>query len=351
MARVKGPDSENLVAEERLRHLVGILREAGATGATKEALREELGVDSIRTVDRALGLLEKQGALLERGWTQVGGDGGSRRVMTVALIRGPKWDETISAPARLALSVILNALQGGMASVWTEHLAMVEKLVEGKLTNRDRRLLEQLKGKVVTYGPASSPGSPGPAVLRPVLEALGSLHSRTLRVKYRTAYRNREEELKVVPWCLVHDLFSGGAFLLVWDPGPGKAKHLRLDRMLEAGIEGAGVLTPGIREKLERAARYQIGGWINEGEPFEISVRISGANWVQALMDQPPALPEAKIEKQTGGTGLLTFKATEYRAPARWVLQMGPDAEVLGPGEFREFVADRARKAAEVYGS
>ncbi len=350
-AKAKGPDSEHLVAESRLRDLVEHLREAGPAGATKEALQAALGVRVTRTVDRGLALLEKQGALLERGWTHVGSEDGARRVMTVALLRGPKWDESVSASARLALGVLLGALRGGLASAWTEHLGMVEQLVEGKLTTRDRKLLEQLRGKVVTCGPAAAPNPPAPAVLRAVLDALGSPHARTLRVRYRTAYRNREEELKVVPWCLVHDLFSGGAFLLVWDPGPGKAKHLRLDRLLEAADAGAGALTPGNRGKLERAAKYQIGGWINEGEPVEITVRITGSNWVQALEDQPPALPEARLERQSPAVGILTFQATEYRAPARWVLQMGPDAEVLGPEEFREFVAGRAKQTAGVYGA
>ena len=72
---------------------------------------------------------------------------------------------------------------------------------------------------------------------------------------------------------------------------------------------------------------------------------------MQALEDQPPALPEARLERQSPAVGILTFQATEYRAPARWVLQMGPDAEVLGPEEFREFVAGRAKQTAGVYGA
>ena len=150
-AKAKGPDSEHLVAESRLRDLVEHLREAGPAGATKEALQAALGVRVTRTVDRGLALLEKQGALLERGWTHVGSEDGARRVMTVALLRGPKWDESVSASARLALGVLLGALRGGLASAWTEHLGMVEQLVEGKLTTRDRKLLEEYAPQLGWY--------------------------------------------------------------------------------------------------------------------------------------------------------------------------------------------------------
>lgn len=136
---------------------------------------------------------------------------------------------------------------------------------------------------------------------------------------------------------------------MAWDTRSAHPKHLRLDRIDKATPGGTGTLLPGERDQLTRAATYQIGGWAGREEPFPVCVRVSGENWVQAFLEQPPALPEAKVELQADGTALVTFKATELRGPARWVLQMGPDAEVLSPVEFRDYVGKRAEETAGRY--
>ena len=58
--------TEGLVDAERLRETLHHLREAGEKGITKAQLARKLGGVATRTVDRALGLLEAQGARILR---------------------------------------------------------------------------------------------------------------------------------------------------------------------------------------------------------------------------------------------------------------------------------------------
>lgn len=349
MARLKAPDSDRLVAEGRLRQLVQVLREADPGGTSKERLRAALGGVTMRTVDRALKLIEAQGAVLDRRIVVSPTPQGPRRLMMVVLRKGPSWDEHVSGEARLALAVVLKALQGGMAAVWAEQLAVIETLVEGRLTNADRRLLEALKDKVVTCGPVGTAAPGAQTTLRVLLEALATSNPRKVTLQYHAASRRKDEVLEVVPWCLVHDLFSGGAFLLAWDPAAGHPKHLRLERILKAEPGRSQAMLPSEREQLKRAALYQIGGWAAPAEPFPVEVRVTGPNWAKAFQEQRPALPEATVDPEKDGSVVVRFMATELRGPARWVLQMGPDAEVLSPPEFREHLADRATEVLARY--
>ena len=59
--------TQGLVDQERLKSAVALLREAGETGLTRIQLSRGLGDTSLRTVDRAIILLERQGARLETG--------------------------------------------------------------------------------------------------------------------------------------------------------------------------------------------------------------------------------------------------------------------------------------------
>lgn len=349
MSRPKGPDSMNLVSEKVLRQVVKLLREAGAKGCTKDQLREAINVKSLRTVDRSIDLLEEQGAKLSRSWITVDSGDGNRRAMTISLLRGPIWDETLSASARLALGVLLEGLRTGVAAAWTDQLEKVASLVDSRLTNRDRNVFEVLRTKVVASRSSTPATTPPESVLKALIDALGSSNPRRVTLRYDTAYRKQEHSYEVAPWCLVHDVFSGGAYLIAWDLGAGQPKSFRLDRIREAALGGASALLPEERAQLDRAATYQIGGWIGQGEPIEISVRITGNNWVRSLLDQAPALPAATVKKETGGSVLVTFKAMEWHGPARWVLQMGPNAQVLGPAEFREHVGKMAKAILKNY--
>jgi predicted DNA-binding transcriptional regulator YafY len=125
--------------------------------------------------------------------------------------------------------------------------------------------------------------------------------------------------------------------------------HLRLSRIRKVAPGRITALLPMEQALLDRAAHFQIGGWFGTDEPFEVKARIHGRNWAQALLEATPALPEASVQAERGDAVLLTFQATEFNAPARWLLQFGPDAEVLAPPAFRQHMGERLGVAADRY--
>jgi len=331
------------VSDEILRATLRLFSDKAPGAISKKFLADHLGVTN-RTVEGALNALVAQGAELGEGWSQEG----SRRVKTWTLLEAPDWDETLNSEARLALEVVVSALGNGLAGAWREHLDEIQTLVEGKLTPRELTAFENLKGKVLIRGARQShPLRAG--VLSTVLTCLGGSSPRKLSLRYAAASTGREEEIAVVPWCLLHDVFTGGAFLLCWDLNRGNPGMLRLNRILEAVAAGAAALTARERALLDRCGRYQIGGFISTEDPEELQVRVSGNLWVRAFLEQPPGLPEVSVTEEEAGTVLVRFRASEYRAPARWVLQMGPDAEAIAPAEFRSYVARRAENTAGKY--
>jgi predicted DNA-binding transcriptional regulator YafY len=297
-------------------------------------------------VDRAITLLMEQGAVLEKRWAS------APRRLTWVLLKGPKWDETLSAHARVALKVALATLDQGGSAVWAEHLKAFEQLADQHLTSRDRAVFEGLRTKVKVHGSVHggriAEGSA--STLLGILQILGEpVHHRTVLIRYASASSAEVKDLTVVPYLLTHDVFSGGAFLLAWHPARRMPLHLRLSRIRKVAPGRITALLPMEQALLDRAAHFQIGGWFGTDEPFEVKARIHGRNWAQALLEATPALPEASVQAERGDAVLLTFQATEFNAPARWLLQFGPDAEVLAPPAFRQHMGERLAAAADRY--
>jgi len=342
--RPKGPQSERLVALEKLQLCVQALREAGDKGLTKQQLAEALGYTSTRQADRAIDLLEKEGARLER--TRVAG------FQRITLLKGPRWDESLTPEARMALRVALATLDQGGSSVWADHLQTFKTLAENRLTSRDRAVFDALRTKVLVHGsvqggPDGEPVSPAMVDLLTILAE--PVLAKSVVVTYHSASTGREKDYPVVPYLLTHDVFSGGAFLLVWDLGRKQPIQLRLSRIRAVAAPRTTSLMPKERELLDRCAHFQIGGWIGMDPPFDVKVRIRGDNWTRALLEACPALPDASVAKERGGTVLLAFRATELNGPTRWILQLGSDAEVLEPEPLKIHIRARLAEALARY--
>jgi predicted DNA-binding transcriptional regulator YafY len=334
-----GIDTGGLVDRERLRLAVQLLRDSGPSGLTKHQFARRLGGVSLRTVDRAVQLLEEQGAKIERARS------GRPSVIHFQMRKGPSWDEHISADARLALRLASLMLAQGGAQLWQEKIDAIEQLASERMSNRDRSVFQQLQKAVRIQGGVEDPVE-SPEVLEPILKALET--GKALRVDYQSAGSTKPKVHEVVPAALSHDLYSGGAFLLAWDPSKQKALNLRLSRILHAKPMKAAT-TPN-SDALERAARYQIGGWLSTDEPFEVQVRIEGANWVQSMKEAPPALPDFDFRPaKDGKSAMATFRANHPSGPTRWILQFGEAAEVIAPDWLRIAIQERLQKALGKY--
>ena len=337
------PDGGHLVKPERLQLVLEAIRDAGECGITKDGLIRKLGGVASRTVDRAVQLLEEQGARFGKARQ------GLPAVIHFTLEKAPDWDSKITPHARMALEVALMALEGTATELWFDQLEGLRQLADSHLSSRDRDLFRALQEHVCVRGGADDQQALDTKMLTQVLLALGHPDGpRELELTYKAASTGRTSARTVVPYTLTHDVFSGGAFLLAWDQAKQEPRHFRLARIEEAKALARRGLIPD-KQPLKQARDLQIGGWYSLAAPFRIQVRVSGTNWPQALLDAPPALPGVEVRKEKGGTVLLAFQATELSGPTRFVLQFGADAEVLEPKTLRDHVVKTLKAMAGKY--
>lgn len=339
------PDTANLVAAEVLQEILDRIRDAGPKGISKAALAEALD-KTPRTIDRAIGVLEAQGARFGKDRLRVGN---GAPVIHFSLEKAPSWDSKVTPHARLALEVALLALEGTGSDAWSSPLQSLRELAEQHLSTRDKQLFEQLRDHINVRAAADDAVPLDREVLLRLFTALGDAAGpRELELEY-TAANGRQSTRTVVPYTLTHDVFSGGAFLLAWDAKQSAPRHFRLNRIEALRLTGrAGIITD--RALMEQARDYQIGGWVSAEAPFEVAVRVTGESWPAFLRETPPALPEVLVEGRKGQPGvLLRFKATEFNAPTRFILQFGADAVVEGPAGLKGHVRDVLKAALARY--
>jgi predicted DNA-binding transcriptional regulator YafY len=337
------PDGGHLVKPERLQVVLEAIRDAGERGISKEGLIRKLGGVASRTVDRAVQLLEEQGARFGKARE------GRPAIIHFTLEKAPDWDSRITPHARMALEVALMALEGTATELWFDQLEGLRTLADSHLSTRDRDLFKALQEHVCVRGSADDQQALDTKMLTQVLLALGHPEGpRELELTYKAASTGRTSARTVVPFTLTHDVFSGGAFLLAWDPAKQEPRHFRLARIEEAKAQSKRGLIPD-KEPLEQARDLQIGGWFTPGTPFRIQVRVGGTNWPQALLDAPPALPSVTVRKEKGGTVLLSFLTTDLQGPTRYILQLGADAEALEPKALRTHLAATLKAMVATY--
>jgi len=331
--------TQGLVAENRLREAVRILREAGPKGLTRKQFMAKLGNVSPRTVERTLRILEEQGAQINRERA------GSPPLVCFALTKGPDWDEHVSPESRLALHLANLALSQSGTLVWKEKLKTIEDLVSAQMSAQDHKLFNTLVGAVRLQG--MDDPIEAPDVVEPILKALGG--STWLELEYSSVRTREVQTIKVMPYALTLDIFSGGTFLLAWDHERKVPIHLRISRIDSATALPRIAVHPH-PELMEQAATYQIGGWTSASRPFTVEVRIRGSHWVRALAEAPPALPDFETFPDDDRKAIkVRFKANDHHGVCRWIMQFGEDAEALEPAEIRGEVARQLKNGLALY--
>ncbi len=336
-------ETRGLVDEGRLKQAAGAFREAGGKGLTRQALADLLGV-SLRTADRARELLGEQGARFDIR------SEGQRREKRFCMTKGPRWDQSISKEARLALRVATQALGHGGAHLFAEQLTTLETLADQSMTARDRDMFQNLRRNVrVIGGVADDPTEEQAKVLDTVILAFSTALTQELELDYQRAGRTKPATVHLAPYCLTQDMLSGGTYLLGWDVPRRRMVQLRLSRIAKARLTGRPAVIPD-EGLLERAARFQMGGWVSAEDPFDVVVRIRGTHWMQSMEESQPDFPAFRIERDARSeSALVSFQANQLEGPSRWVLQMGEWAEVLAPEPLKEEVARIVSLMCESY--
>jgi predicted DNA-binding transcriptional regulator YafY len=272
----------------------------------------------------------------------------------LVLAKEPAWADGFSHHARLALQLAELALQQGGSEFWAQYLPAFERLLAPHLTQKDRLLFDQLKDQLNYRGSVGKPQDRDPNVFLNLLDALATKPvPPQLEILYRRAWDERGAWITVVPYSITHDVLAGSAYLLAWDTRRLSAGHFRIGRIEAVKTNGRyGVLGSEPKSSLERARKFQVGGWFADTDPFEIEVEIHGKNWVKAFLDAPPALPDVKVVEVADGTGSrvrIQFRATELEGPSRWIMQIGPKAKVISPDHLREHLEANFRAAVAQY--
>ena len=207
------PDGGHLVKPERLQIVLEAIRDAGERGITKAGLSRKLGGVAMRTVDRAVQLLEEQGARFGKARE------GRPALIHFTLEKAPDWDSRITPHARMALEVALMALEGTATELWSDPAGgPARTLADSHLSTRDRDLFRALQDHVCVRGGADDQQALDTKMLTQVLLALGHPEGpRELELTYKAASTGRTSARTVVPFTLTHDVFSGCAFLLAWE--------------------------------------------------------------------------------------------------------------------------------------
>ncbi len=264
------------------------------------------------------------------------------------MVKGPRWDETISRETRLALRVAAMTLGLGGNATLQKQLETLVEITEKSLTDKDRKFLERLRRNIrVTGGVAEDPADGQVAALEAAFNAFSTEIPRQMELDYRRPGTTSPRRIVFSPYCFTQDLISGGTFLLGEDAERHKVMQLRLSRIQNAKVLNRPVIF--LREaQLKIAAEHQIGGWTSPSDPFEVRLRVTGANWIQAMEEAKPAFPGFQMERK-GSSALVRFQANAPEGLIRWILQLGPSAEVLAPEFLREKVKEAVEDMAKAY--
>jgi predicted DNA-binding transcriptional regulator YafY len=343
MAKV---ETMGLVDESILRQAADAFRQAGEQGLSRKGLASAMG-KSLRQADRARQLLGEQGARFEKHVS------GQRREVKFAMVKPAKWDDRLSPEASLALRLAGEAVSRGGGHLFREQLALFERVADQSLTHRDRTVFQNLRRNVrVLGGFIDDPTEDQTQVLRSILDAFSGAIPRELKLDYQRPMKDRSWTIQqFAPYCLTQDMFSGGTYLLGWDVIARKTLQLRISRIVGIKQTGRPAVIPN-PDLLERAARFQIGGWINSdprAPEIEVQLRLKGAQWIQSLLESQPDFPGFSIAPKGNDSAVVSFKVNHLVGVKRWVLQMGEDVEVLTPSELRADLLDTAKQMQRCY--
>ena len=348
--KAPSPDQPS-VAREKQKVMINALREAGDRGLTRPELMNHTHLD-LQAINRTVKLVNAEGGKLTKENAPKGVD--ARQVLV--LHKEPSWYCAISLHARLALHVAEAALPQIGSESLAQFLELFGKLEESKLSAKDQQRLNTLISMIKVGGGVDSKEPASPSLLLPILESLcNHPFPPEVQIEYQSESGQGSKPRKIIPYALTYDSFAGSSYLLAlaFTSHGNKPILFRISRITKwEATRKHGLLTAEQRRSLENAKQYQIGAWSEDSEPFEIRIRITGKKWLAAFRERAPGLPDFQFEddKRTGGSHqIIRFKATESSGPARWVLQLGAEAEVLSPPAFRSHVAGMLRDAARVY--
>ena len=228
-------------------------------------------------------------------------------------------------------------------------------LFSGEETRRAPRAL--LEAKMALCMPSSLRSGAGDRLARERIRVTSStprgpqfrrLHDavsdrRRIKIRYASRSSGKITEREIDPYALV---FRKHSWYLI-----GKC-HVRQDVRKFKVTRILSVMFTQLRfpePKDFSLAEYTRGWWeVFGGEPVNVAVRFKRR--IADLIRERPPRPGQSIQELSGGDVIYRVNVRGIREISWWIMQYGPDAEVLEPGELRELMKDSAEKMMKVYG-
>ena len=185
--------------------------------------------------------------------------------------------------------------------------------------------------------------APDAAIFRDVLGALR--RKNTALIRYRSLSAGRTTDRRVRPFHVFN--VGGDWYVAAWDERRKEVRDFALHRIRRITLTTERYEIPAdfdFRKYMAGALAIEKGG-----KPVQVAIRFAArqARWIRERRWHP----SARIQEEIGGGIVLRMTVAETSELRRWVLQFGPEAEVIGPASLRKAVGDDIRRAAAAYRS
>lgn len=246
-------------------------------------------------------------------------------------------DQSLSRPLQLtheeASALVLGArLVGGLGGLREALDAVLAKIAD-RLNPADR---ERLRVSSERIGVSSDQASEAPAAeLRAAVE-----QQREVVLDYYSASSDRQKCYRLRPLALISH--GGIEYLVALDvEAEGQEKLFRLDRVGRVELTDAR-FTPPDELDLERFRTQRL--YFGE-RAATAEVRLSAKAAAQVV----ERFRKEDVTREPEGAVRVRVSTSSSAWLSRWVLPFGLDAEVVAPGEAREYLAELCEQAAAAY--
>jgi len=166
---------------------------------------------------------------------------------------------------------------------------------------------------------------------------------RRIRIKYASRSSSRTTEREIDPYALVFRRHSW--YLIGWCHTRRDVRKFKISRILSVMFTQIRFPEP----KGFSLEEYTRGWWeVFGGEPVNVAVRFSRR--VADLIHERPPREGQSIQELPGGDVIYRVNVRGVDEISWWIMQYGPDAEVLEPKELRDRVRDNAERMVTLYG-
>jgi predicted DNA-binding transcriptional regulator YafY len=301
-------------------------------GVTVDEAAHELGY-APRTIWRDLAALQQAGFPL---YTERAADGyrGLWRV-TEDFKRALPLKLTLGELAALVMSrQLLSPLGAGLLG---PEVASAFDKIENVLSRDALKLIAQMQDRLGVRAAGAKLQAPATDHLPKIHAALAD--GRTLRIRYHSASRDREDPRQVDPYHLT--LHNGGLYLVAHCHLRDDLRIFAVERMRSVELTRATFVVPASFN----ADRYLARAWgMMQGEL--VTVRVIFARAVAPYIRERLWHPSQKLRDLPDGRVEVTLEVADTLEVRRWILGYGVQAEVVAPEGVREAVRAEAEALA-----